>query len=108
LLEEKRQPLYPVAKLKNHKDCVNAVAWAPLSWYNYKLITFSTHICSVADDSVALIWDLSDLQNKTEKNETNYDPLLEYKAESEISNLTWSLNDLLGICYANTFQVLNV
>ena len=28
----KRQPLYPVAKLKNHKDCVNAVAWAPLSW----------------------------------------------------------------------------
>ena len=50
-----RQPLLPVAKLKNHKDLVNAIAWAPES---------PTHLCSVADDSSALIWDFSELQNR--------------------------------------------
>ena len=45
-----RKPTIPLCKLKNHKDCVNAIAWAPQSSY---------HICSVGDDSKAYIWDLS-------------------------------------------------
>ena len=47
-----RHPLVPVAKLKNHKEYVNAIAWAPES---------TTNLCSVADDCSALIWDFSDL-----------------------------------------------
>jgi WD repeat-containing protein 68 len=35
--------------LKNHKDCVNSIAWAPNSSY---------HLCSVGDDKQAFIWDL--------------------------------------------------
>jgi len=36
-----RHPLQPVAKLSNHKSCVNAMAWAPQS---------NVHICSAGDD----------------------------------------------------------
>jgi WD repeat-containing protein 68 len=36
-------------KLKNHKDCVNSLCWAPQS---------TSHLCSVGDDSQAFIWDL--------------------------------------------------
>jgi len=37
-----RQPQLHLAKLRNHKDFVNAISWAPHS---------STHICSVGDDA---------------------------------------------------------
>lgn len=37
-------------KLTNHRDCVNALAWAPQSAY---------HMCTVGDDSKAYIWDLN-------------------------------------------------
>ena len=50
LFFKERKPTIPLCKLKNHKDCVNAIAWAPQSSY---------HICSVGDDSKAYIWDLS-------------------------------------------------
>eukprot|EP00828_Plagiopyla_frontata_P003920 TRINITY_DN11325_c0_g1_i14.p1 TRINITY_DN11325_c0_g1~~TRINITY_DN11325_c0_g1_i14.p1 ORF type:complete len:405 (-),score=79.32 TRINITY_DN11325_c0_g1_i14:170-1384(-) len=43
-----RMPQTPLAKLNNHKNCVNALAWAPSS---------CSHICTVADDCQALIWD---------------------------------------------------
>lgn len=43
------------------------------------------HLCSVADDCQALIWDLTELRPEIS------DPLLEYKADEEISNLSWSL-----------------
>ena len=42
----------PVAELKGHTACVNALAWAPHS---------SCHICSAGDDTQALIWDLSQM-----------------------------------------------
>ncbi|CAK81839.1 unnamed protein product (macronuclear) [Paramecium tetraurelia] len=99
-LLDTRQPLLPLAKLKNHKDFVNAIAWAPES---------TTHLCSVSDDFSALIWDFSELQNK--QNDLNsIDPLLEYKAENEISNLSWSLTkvDQVSICYNKSCQILNV
>lgn len=45
-----RKPSIPLCKLRNHKDCVNAIAWAPQS---------AVHMCSVGDDCKAFIWDLS-------------------------------------------------
>ena len=39
-----RQPMKVLTKLTNHKDCVNAIAWAPQS---------SSHICTVGDDCQA-------------------------------------------------------
>eukprot|EP00953_Heterococcus_sp_UTEX-ZZ885_P038270 19645-Heterococcus_DN1.PRE.2 len=39
-----------VAELESHTACVNAVAWAPHS---------CCHVCTVADDKLALIWDTS-------------------------------------------------
>ncbi|CAK77297.1 unnamed protein product (macronuclear) [Paramecium tetraurelia] len=99
-LLDTRQPLLPLAKLKNHKDYVNAIAWAPES---------TTHLCSVADDQSALIWDFSELQNK-QNDQNSIDPLLEYKAENEISNISWSLTkvDQVSICYNKSCQILNV
>ncbi|CAD8158593.1 unnamed protein product [Paramecium octaurelia] len=99
-LLDTRQPLLPLAKLKNHKDYVNAIAWAPES---------TTHLCSVADDQSALIWDFTQLQSK-QNDQNSIDPLLEYKAENEISNLSWSTNkiDQVSICYNKSCQILNV
>ena len=45
-----RKPSIPLLKLRNHKDNVNAIAWAPQS---------AVHMCSVGDDCKAYIWDLS-------------------------------------------------
>ena len=56
-LLDTRQPLIPLSKLKNHKNYVNAIAWAPNS---------SSHLCSVGDDMTALIWDFSDFSGKQE------------------------------------------
>ena len=86
----------PFCRLKNHKDCVNAIAWAPQS---------SFHICSVGDDSKAYIWDLNG-----EKPENYQSPLLEYKADDQISNLTWSVlqKEWLGICFQKQLQILRL
>jgi len=55
-----------LAKLQNHKESVNAVAWAPQSDH---------HICSVGDDSKAYIWDLNGGKDCYQL------PLLEFKAD---------------------------
>ena len=57
---------------------MNAIAWAPQS---------AVHMCSVGDDSKAYIWDLtSNMQKSAEQT-----PLLEYKADEQITNLAWSI-----------------
>ena len=85
-------------------------------------------MCTVADDCQALIWDLTDM--KMELTGLNIyfkcpflsffpsfilitfelDPFLEYKADAEISNLSWSLlqNDWLAICFHKNLQILKV
>jgi len=55
---------------------VNAIAWAPQS---------AIHMCSVGDDSKAYIWDLTRVGKNVEQT-----PLLEYKADEQITNLAWS------------------
>ena len=92
-----RKPVIPVMRLSNHKDCVNAVAWAPQS---------PVHMCTVGDDSKAYIWDLTAGGNRSEYQT----PLLEYKADDQISNLSWSKlqTEWLAICYVNQLQVLRL
>lgn len=91
-----RKPSVPFCKLRNHKECVNAIAWAPQS---------SFHICSVGDDCKAYIWDLNG-----DRPENYQLPLLEYKADEQISNLSWSVlqKEWLGICFLKQLQILRL
>ncbi|KAF5817938.1 putative transcription factor WD40-like family [Helianthus annuus] len=52
-----RFPTLPVVELQRHQASVNAIALAPHS---------SCHICTVGDDSQALIWDLSSMGQPVE------------------------------------------
>jgi len=90
-----RSSVYPVANLGGHSSTINACAWAPHS---------SAHIATVADDSQALIWDLSALP----------EPVTEakflYKAPECINNLHWSPQTphWLAIGFARKLQILSV
>jgi len=91
-----RSPSTPVAELGGHTACVNATAWAPHSF---------CHICTAADDSQALIWDLSAMKSRPVE-----DPILAYNAEAEINNLKWSATqpDWISIGFKNKLQILRV
>ena len=70
-----RVPCTPVARLNNHRACVNGIAWAPHS---------SCHICTAGDDHQALIWDIQQMPRAIE------DPILAYTAaEGEINQIQW-------------------
>jgi len=90
-----RVPSLPVAELKGHTACVNALAWAPHS---------SCHICSAGDDTQALIWDLSQMPKPID------DPILAYAAEKEVNNLQWSAAtpDWVAIAFDKKLQILRV
>ncbi|KAL9183993.1 hypothetical protein ACHAXT_002079 [Thalassiosira profunda] len=91
-----RQPAVPITVLGGHAGCVNAVAWAPHS---------SCHICTAADDSHALIWDLSQMSKRPVE-----DPILAYNAEGEVNNLQWSKSqpDWVSIAFTEHLQILRV
>ncbi|KAI0985025.1 hypothetical protein GJ496_008863 [Pomphorhynchus laevis] len=82
--------------LSNHSDFINAFCWAPHS---------SRHICTVADDRQALIWDLNTFTHSSSNN-----PILSYDAKSEINNVQWSelQPEWLSIATSNTIQILRV
>eukprot|EP00126_Sphaerothecum_destruens_P007635 Sdes_comp19925_c0_seq4m12363 len=90
-----RVPSVPVAELGGHHAPVNSMAWAPHS---------SCHICTAADDSQALIWDISAMPKPIE------DPILAYNAEAEINQLQWSSVhlDWISIGYKSKMQILRV
>jgi DDB1- and CUL4-associated factor 7 len=101
-----RYPCFPAAELVAHEAAVNAIAWAPHS---------SFHICTAGEDSQALIWDLQSLPNPVEglsrfSSWPNPDPILAYRAESEVNQLQWSSSqpDWVSIAFGNKFQILRV
>jgi WD repeat-containing protein 68 len=61
-------------------------------------------MCSVGDDSKAYIWDLSSSKNADQT------PLLEYKADEQITNLAWSnlQREWLAICFMRQLQILRL
>ncbi|XP_076825999.1 DDB1- and CUL4-associated factor 7 [Clavelina lepadiformis] len=90
-----RVPCTPVARLNNHRACVNGIAWAPHS---------SCHICTAGDDHQALIWDIQQMPRAIE------DPILAYTAEGEINQVQWATTqpDWISICYNKTLEILRV
>lgn len=90
-----RMPATPIAELGGHQWCVNGAVWAPHS---------AAHICTVGDDSQALIWDLSNLPKAVE------DPILAYSAEAMINAVTWSpaIPDWVTIAFESKMQMLRV
>jgi len=91
-----RVPCTPVARLNNHRACVNGIAWAPHS---------SCHICTAGDDHQALIWDIQQMPRAIE------DPILAYTAaEGEINQIQWGVTqpDWIAICYNKNLEILRV
>jgi len=91
-----RVPCTPVARLNNHRACVNGIAWAPHS---------SCHICTAGDDHQALIWDIQQMPRAIE------DPILAYTAaEGEINQIQWGATqpDWIAICYNKNLEILRV
>ena len=90
-----RRPTVPAAILTGHSASVSAVCWAPHS---------SSHLVTAGDDRRTLIWDLSPLP------EPIVDPILSYKADEEINNLSWSTAspDWIAIAFGKNLQVLRV
>uniref|UniRef100_A0A3P9CBI0 Ddb1 and cul4 associated factor 7 n=2 Tax=Maylandia zebra TaxID=106582 RepID=A0A3P9CBI0_9CICH len=72
-----RVPCTPVARLNNHRACVNGIAWAPHS---------SCHICTAGRHFLQFFSD---------------DPILAYTAEGQINNVQWASTqpDWIAICY---------
>ncbi len=54
LNSDHRSPAYPLAELSGHEGFINALSWAPHS---------ANHLCTVGDDALALIWDVSTAPN---------------------------------------------
>jgi WD repeat-containing protein 68 len=96
LILDIRVPATPVCTLTGHNGVVNAIAWAPHS---------SGHLCSVGDDSQALVWDVGQPKSKVLT-----DPMLSFNAGGEINQLSWNemLSDWIGISTGNFIQVLKV
>lgn len=90
-----RVPGVPVAELVHHYGALNGIVWAPHS---------PNHICTIADDRQALIWDISTKSLVIE------DPILAFAAEGEINQLQWdaSHEDWVAICFQQCVQVLKV
>lgn len=113
-----RMPSSAVSQLPGHTACVNGVAWAPHS---------CVHVCTVGDDSQALIWDLSTLPTPVQRKfgllqttlrtrlltcavRCTTDPILAYHAGAEINQLQWSAAqpDWVAIAFERKMQVLRV
>ena len=98
-----RFPTSPVAELCRHQASVNAIAWAPHS---------AQHLCTAADDSAALIWDLSGLPQGPGQAPlgAGIDPILAYNAGHEVNQLQWSAAqpEWVSVCFQNRTQILRV
>ncbi|KAJ3390862.1 ddb1 and cul4 associated factor 7 [Entophlyctis sp. JEL0112] len=91
-----RAPAVSVSELCLHRRPVNAIGWAPHS---------SAHLCTVADDSYALVWDVT-----TNIQRVKTDPLLTYQASGPINNLSWTaaLPEWVGVAVGDTVQALKM
>ncbi|KAJ3011197.1 UNVERIFIED_CONTAM: ddb1 and cul4 associated factor 7 [Siphonaria sp. JEL0065] len=91
-----REPSIPVAELYTHTNAVNAIGWAPQS---------KSHLCSVGDDGLALVWDTSNAINKKVTV-----PSLTYRANDTINNLAWTpgIPEWVGIAVGDGIQALKV
>lgn len=93
-----RFPTMPLLELCKHKGSVNAISWAP---------SIGRQLCSVGDDSRALIWDVVGPNFRSEGS-GNVEPDMWYASTAEINQVRWSPVDLewIAISFLNKLQVL--
>ena len=93
---DSRVAMVSLVELKTHTEPVSGMSWAPQS---------TSHICSVGEDKLVLIWNL-----ESQINNPNSGPLLSYKAPSPINNVSWcqSQTQWIGITLNKSLQLLRV
>lgn len=106
-----RIPTTPLMELKKHRTGVNAVSWSP---------DVGRRLCSVSDDSSALIWEVRDnmgigigigmgLPNSL-NGSTDVEPVMWYGSSAEINHVRWSpvQVDWIALAFLNNLQLLKV
>uniref|UniRef100_A0A7N2M4K6 Uncharacterized protein n=1 Tax=Quercus lobata TaxID=97700 RepID=A0A7N2M4K6_QUELO len=95
-----RFPTSPLMELNKHKGSVNAVSWAP---------RIGRQLCTVGDDSRALIWEVVGQGFRSEIN-GDLEPEMWYGSTAEINQARWSPleMDWIAIAFLNKLQLLKV
>ncbi|XP_068308927.1 WD repeat-containing protein LWD2-like [Pyrus communis] len=95
-----RFPTSPLMELKKHGASVNAISWSPGKGHQ---------LCSVSDDSRALIWDV--VRHGFQSNGGgDAEPDMWYGTAAQINQVRWSALELnwIGIGFLNKLQLLKV
>jgi DDB1- and CUL4-associated factor 7 len=90
-----RKPLTPYTQLLGHQAAINTIAWSSSNW---------NKLCSGADDSLAMIWDVKDAKSLINSSK------LECKAKGPVSNVDWSYlqKDWVALTVGKFVEVLSV
>ncbi|OAY40832.1 WD repeat-containing protein LWD2 isoform X1 [Manihot esculenta] len=97
-----RFPTTPLMVLCKHKASVNAISWASVA---------GRQICSVGDDSRALIWEVVESVFRSENGDGgDMEPVMWYGSMAEINNVHWSPVhlDWIAVASLNKLQLLKV
>ncbi|MED6171727.1 hypothetical protein PIB30_043530 [Stylosanthes scabra] len=94
------QPTTPFMELSKHRMSVNGVSWSP---------DIGRHLCSVGDDSTALIWEVMETGVQGEGG-GDVEPLMLHGSTAEINHVSWSPMqwDWIAITFLNNLQLLRV
>jgi len=94
LILDIRSPSLPALELnKGHTQSINSIAWAPNS---------ANHICTVGEDSLALMWDIS--------SKPVSHPILQYNGGSQINQVQWGSQhpEFIAVSIDNSVQVVTI
>ncbi|KAK4776131.1 hypothetical protein SAY87_024092 [Trapa incisa] len=101
-----RLPAAPLVELNRHLGSVNAVSWAPRD---------GRHLCSVGDDSRALIWDVvgatrHDSGGGNNGTDNMVEPEMWHESTAPVNNVRWSPVevDCIAVTFSNKLQLLRV
>lgn len=102
IILDRRNPITPYLKLENHKSSINSLSWHP---------TDPSHICTVADDHMALIWNLRLSEAYSDEEKPSLQPELRYDgAKDRINQVVWSRKhpEWIAIAYGKNMEILRV
>ncbi|KAI9098813.1 WD40-repeat-containing domain protein [Phlyctochytrium arcticum] len=92
LLLDIRVPAIPILELRGHASSVSSMSWAPHS---------SGHLCTGAEDSSALVWDISHRLKEKQLHE----PMFTHTAPGAVNQVCWSTSMPHWIAVASGSQV---